>query len=229
MDIQKYIASGILEQYVIGNLSTAERKEVEQYALQYPEIKNELSAIEDALEKYAQANAVQPSPGLESKILEKIKDKKPVADNNKNQPVGKNGASIYKLIYRVAIAAFLAAVVWAISLNNKLSEKENELANLQTQYEELNADCSEQLKQKERTEQLFAFLKDRNTSEVEMKGTPQKAPDAVAVVFQNTTLKKSYLEVVDMPTVPADKQYQLWAIVDGGTCGYGRFRCSCHT
>ena len=222
MDIQKYIASGILEQYVIGDLSTAERKEVEQYASQYPEIKNEINAIEEAFEKYAEANAVQPSLGIEAKILEKINDKKTATVRDINDKKNK-GASIYKLIYRIAIAAFLAVIVWGISLYNKLSDKENELANLQTQYEELNTDCSEQLKEKERTEQLFAFLKDRNTSEVEMKGIPEKAPDAVAVVFQNTELKKSYLEVVDMPTVPTDKQYQLWAIVDGTPVDMGVF------
>ena len=223
MDIQKYITSGILEQYVFGNLSAVEQQEVEQYALQYPEIKNEINAIEDALEIYAKANAVQPSSGLEEEILKNIKDKKPIANNDINNPTENNGASIYKLIYRLAIAAFLAAIVWAIYLNNKLSEKENDLANLQMQYEELNTNCSEQLKQKERTEQLFAFLKDRNTSSVEMKGLPEKDPSNIAVVYQNTQIQKSYLEVINMPAVPTDKQYQLWAIVNGTPVDMGVF------
>ena len=223
MDIQKYIASGILEQYVLGHLSSAESREVEQLAIQYPEIKKEINDIEGALEKYAQLNAVQPSPGLEAKILKKIKDKKPATQNNKNALSNKDGASIYKLVYRLAIAAFLAAAVWAIYLNNELTDKENEIANLQNQYDVLSTNCSEKLKQKERTEQLFAFLKDRNTSSVEMKGIPEKAPDAVAIVFQNSELKASYLEVVNMPKVPTDKQYQLWAIVNGQPVDMGVF------
>ena len=223
MDIQKYIASGILEQYVLGSLSLTEQREVEQYAMQYPEIKNELKAIEEALEKYAQANAVQPSPGLEAKILDKINDNIPVAGHTANKATEKNGATIYKLIYRIAIAAFLGALVWGVYLNNKLSEKENELAQLQNRYDELNTNCSEQLKEKEETELLFAFLTDRNTDEVEMKGLPEKDPNTIAVIFQNPTLRKSYLEIVDMPAAPADRQYQLWAIVDGTPVDMGVF------
>ncbi|MEZ4934379.1 MAG: anti-sigma factor [Saprospiraceae bacterium] len=223
MDIQKYIASGILEQYVLGNLSPAESSGVEQYALQYPEIKKEIEAIEEAFEKYAQANAVQPSPDLELKILEKIKDKKNAVDKSDKITTDKKGGSIYTLLYRVAVAAFLGLALWAISLNNELKEKENQLTNLQTQYEELNTNCSEQLKEKEQTELLFAFLKDRNTSSVEMKGLPEKDPNNIAVVFQNNNLKKSYLEVINMPTVASDKQFQLWAIVDGTPVDMGVF------
>ena len=39
MDIKAYIASGILEQYVIGALSEKEMAEVEQMMLQYDEVK----------------------------------------------------------------------------------------------------------------------------------------------------------------------------------------------
>ncbi len=222
MDIQKYIASGILEQYVLGNLSAAESSGVEQYALQYPEIKQEIEAIEEAFEKYAMVNAVQPAPGLEAKILEKIKDKKTNTESSGDAAATK-GANIYKLVYRLSIAAFLGAIVWGISLNNKLSDKEDELVNLQTAYEQLDTNCSEQLKEKEKTEQLFAFLKDRNTNAVEMKGLPEKDPTNIAVVFQNTNLQKSYLEVINMPVVPTDKQYQLWAIVDGTPVDMGVF------
>ncbi|MEO1258433.1 MAG: anti-sigma factor [Bacteroidota bacterium] len=223
MDIQKYIASGILEQYVLGSLSPAEQREVEQLAMQYPEIKNELTAIEEALEKYAQANAVAPSPDLEAKILDRLNDKKITRKNTENKTGKKDGAKIYKLIYRIAVAAFLGALIWGIYLNNKLSDKENEIAQLQNQYEELNTNCTEQLKQKEETEILFAFLKDRNTDGVEMKGLPEKDPSHIAVVFQNANLEKSYLEVINMPQIPADRQFQLWAIVDGNPVDMGVF------
>lgn len=222
MDIQQYIASGILEQYVLGNLSAAESREVERHAGLYPEIKAEIAAIEQALEQYAKANAVQPSAGLESRILEKINQKTP-AGNKPGKPGSKLGFLSYTLLYRLAIVALLAALVWGISLHNKLKEANAGLAVLQTRYEELNTRCSEQLKQKERTEQLFAFLKDLGTRPVEMKGIPAKAPDALAIVFHNTNLQKSYLEVVNMPAVPSGKQYQLWAIVAGKPVDMGVF------
>ena len=38
MDVKEYIASGKLELYVAGALSTEENLEVQHYAIQYPEI-----------------------------------------------------------------------------------------------------------------------------------------------------------------------------------------------
>ncbi|HAI41988.1 MAG TPA: anti-sigma factor, partial [Maribacter sp.] len=39
MDVEKYIASGILELYVAGTLSEKENLEIANYAKVYPEIK----------------------------------------------------------------------------------------------------------------------------------------------------------------------------------------------
>jgi len=55
MDIQKYIQSGILEDYVLGLVSEKEALAIEQNIVQYPALKAELNQIEDALASYAQA------------------------------------------------------------------------------------------------------------------------------------------------------------------------------
>ena len=41
MDVQEYIASGILELYIAGILSDKENLEIANYAKEYPEIKAE--------------------------------------------------------------------------------------------------------------------------------------------------------------------------------------------
>jgi hypothetical protein len=60
MDISNYIASGVLELYVNGLLSEPEKREVEALAAQYPEIKQEIFHIEEALEAYAMAHRKTP-------------------------------------------------------------------------------------------------------------------------------------------------------------------------
>ena len=60
MDIKSYIESGILEQYVIGTLSPSEMAEVEKNINLYPEIANEIKAIEITLEAYARHQGVPP-------------------------------------------------------------------------------------------------------------------------------------------------------------------------
>ena len=46
MNSREYIESGILELYVFGKLSDEEIAEVNQMANQYPEVKEEITAIE---------------------------------------------------------------------------------------------------------------------------------------------------------------------------------------
>ena len=67
-----YIESGILELYVLGQLSAPQQEEVQAMAAQYPEIKQEIDAIELVMEQYAMQHAVRPAEGLEDKILKSI-------------------------------------------------------------------------------------------------------------------------------------------------------------
>ena len=49
---------------------------------------------------------------------------------------------------------------------------------------------------------------------VVLSGT-DKAPDAVAKIFWMKNTGQVYVDPTNLPQVPAGKQYQLWAIVDG--------------
>jgi anti-sigma-K factor RskA len=71
-NLKSYLESGILEQYVLGDLSIEERLEVEKNAVKYPEIKAELIEIESALLNYAISNAIKPSESLRNKVLNSL-------------------------------------------------------------------------------------------------------------------------------------------------------------
>ena len=47
MNIKEYISSGVLESYVLGELSAEERVDVEKKLLLYPELKKVLTLIEE--------------------------------------------------------------------------------------------------------------------------------------------------------------------------------------
>ena len=70
MDVEKYIASGILEQYVAGTLSEEENLEVEHYAIEYPKIQREIESIEMAVLEMTKA----ASPGLSPNSFDAIKN-----------------------------------------------------------------------------------------------------------------------------------------------------------
>ena len=72
MNSKEYIDSGILENYVMGTASDSEREEVEMMSAAHPDIRKEIDAISDALENYALAHAIKPSPVVKPLLMASI-------------------------------------------------------------------------------------------------------------------------------------------------------------
>lgn len=72
MNLKPYIESGILELYVLNSLSNDERRGVERMLAMYPELKQELDAIESALESYAKVASVKPPDYLKERIIDSL-------------------------------------------------------------------------------------------------------------------------------------------------------------
>lgn len=63
MDTHQYIASGVLEAYLLGLASEEEEHEVQQMKVLYPEISSALNDLEVAIETFCLESAVPPPPG----------------------------------------------------------------------------------------------------------------------------------------------------------------------
>ena len=72
MDVQKYIESGVLEQYCLGNLNEADQAYLIQMTMLYPEVKAELTAVELAFEDISDLTAVEPARNMKQDILAAI-------------------------------------------------------------------------------------------------------------------------------------------------------------
>ncbi|MES2730342.1 MAG: cupin domain-containing protein [Bacteroidota bacterium] len=72
-DIEKYISSGIIEEYCLGIVSLTEREEVESLCKRYPEIRAEVEAVNLALEQWAFHYQQAPAPDLKERIFTEIK------------------------------------------------------------------------------------------------------------------------------------------------------------
>jgi mannose-6-phosphate isomerase-like protein (cupin superfamily) len=68
MNVQKYIDSGVLEEYCLGLLNEGDQAFLIQMTMLYPEIKDELSAIDLAMERWAVSTAVQSGSGLKERV-----------------------------------------------------------------------------------------------------------------------------------------------------------------
>ncbi len=79
-----YIDSGILELYVLGFTSPEQSREVELLAADDPDIRIEITAIEEAMEALAMAHAIAPNPIVKPFLLatidytERLKNGEPV-------------------------------------------------------------------------------------------------------------------------------------------------------
>ncbi|MCB9273102.1 MAG: anti-sigma factor [Lewinellaceae bacterium] len=218
MDIKAYIASGILEQYVLGNLSPREEAEVEQYAGQYPEVRQEIDDIERTLEEYAMLNGKVPPPGVLTATLQRMHAEKMFA------PRAGRG-SRWRALAIVEGLLLLAAIAGLLLLSQKARQQQAAQARLLQQMDTLQQNCDSIQAYAGRLEDNIEFLKQPSTRQVIMRGTGL-APDAVATVFYNPELRQNLLSIGRMPSPPSDKQYQLWAIVAGQPVDMGVFDLS---
>jgi len=234
LNIEEYISSGVLELYAAGALTAAERAEVEQVAAQYPAVKQELVLITRTLDQYAQMHAVTPPPALKNKVLQAVfhAEANPAVNINAQPeiiagpepgariiPFGRSAnqaAASTAFKWVVAAALILLVLSNALSFyfyqNWKKSEESLQIAlNTQQQY----AQNMQQVQQKLALNQkILALMSDANTLRVELKGV-EKAPEARVTVYWHRLTKDVYLNVDNLPAPPANKQYQLWALVDG--------------
>lgn len=216
-DIKAYIESGILELYILGDVTPQEKLQVEDMALRHPAIKAELEEIERAMEKYATDNAVEPPGYLRDRVLNslvtnladdstfderKIKQQDNVAPLAVHKPV-----DFYKYALAACLALLLASIIAIISLYNRLQHSNTLLAALQVNNQQFANRVNLMDKQ------LHVF-RDASFKFMTLKGT-SRAPKAELTVAWSPVKHKVMIDMGTMKMPANDKahQYQLWAIV----------------
>lgn len=235
MRIEEYIASGILENYLLGVVSPQEKQEVECMSHIYPEIKQELNALEFAIEKYLLAQEIPVSDDLWSTIEAKLEDRNVDQSSSNDEKEAKiveivsiNRPSRMTTLFMVAsIAAILIIGFFFVqtsnTLNSKLNNKESQLASIQNEMQGLKEENNGVLDKLNYEKELVAFLSDPDMKSIMMKGMSPKDANANSQVCWNSKSKKVMLCIGELPANPEDKQYQLWAMVDGKPIDLGVF------
>jgi hypothetical protein len=89
--IQEYIASGIIESYVLGLASPEEIAQMEGLLPLHPELREALSDFGYQLELFALENEVPPPPGVREKILDRIREMPVKRGYRRDGKSGRNG------------------------------------------------------------------------------------------------------------------------------------------
>jgi len=205
VNLKEYIASGIIESYVMGLASESERAEFEQMCAQHPELVAERRKFEESLETYASEQAARPPREVKAKILKAIIT---MESSTKPRSIG-----LLRFVAAAAVILLLGMVVlyYQINQQNKdLTSANKELTDRATQDE----GAIDKIKIEEKSV--------GNAIVVNMVGT-KIAPKSSANVYWDSTNSSVYLVVKNMPQLPSDKQYQLWALIDNKQKNLGVF------
>jgi len=210
VNVKEYISSGIIESYVMGMATDVERHEFEAVCAQYPEIAEARNAFELALEEQLLTSTSQPPVHLKQLIEGKVLSTAVDIDVANVEPdeIQVRRIGPWKWLAAASIILLAATAFWAITTNNKYIELQAAHNNLQNQLQQSTA-------QLDTLKQEASLLQKPGIMMATMKGTSD--PGIYATIYWDTTSanKDVYLMVNNLPETTSDKQYQLWALLNG--------------
>lgn len=191
---------------MLGLASAEERREFEQMCLQYPEVLQARTAFELSLEKQAMENAIAPPADLKNKILSEL--------GSSGKVVSMQSSSVKSMTWiKYAAAACFVLLAGSIYYNISLSNKNKVL---QSNYDNTVAKLNDM-------ENDMSVITGRESIKMtSLKGT-DISPQSYTTVFWDTTSHDVYLLVNNLPAPASDKQYQLWAFINGQPVDLGYF------
>ncbi|RYE35722.1 MAG: anti-sigma factor [Sphingobacteriaceae bacterium] len=143
-DIKLYIESGILELYVLDDLTPEEKLEVENMASIYPDIQKELNEISEAMELLAEEHAIEPREDLRAIVLNQLLTndttktgfvQKPIntADNKIIPLKTASSNQFYQYALAACVALLLVSLISLFNVYNHLQDSRQQLVALQAQ------------------------------------------------------------------------------------------------
>ncbi|MBK9254516.1 MAG: anti-sigma factor [Saprospiraceae bacterium] len=209
MNVKEYISSGILELYVLGQLSPEEEREVEIMISQYTEVQREIYEISIGLEKYGQLSAIKAPDAITNKLFNNLpaKNTSVGTQNSNSKSSDKTSGTGYNfLTVLFAVTSVLGIIMYFMQGAEHKSEIE--------QYKKSVALC-DSIQQVSQTQ--FALLKqinDPNNKIIDLTPTPGFQGIAV-YLHHNAADRKNFLQLISLPEITSAQAFQLWSLKPG--------------
>ena len=206
MEVDEYIASGILEMYVAGLLTEDENLEVRQHAAEHAKINDEILAIEAAVLELTRILAPEY---VHRKGFDDIKARIGEQDDVIVVKLPTEETSSWNRYIGWAAALLLGVgLVWFYVQNTRLK---SEVRMATEQNEVLEQQIFEARGSLENTEQLLESLRDRNVTVVALGGQ-EVSPDSYAKAYWNKEENKVLIDAQGLPEPPEGMVYQVWSL-----------------
>ena len=218
MNIKEYIESGIIETCVLGLGSEAECREFEALCIRFPEIDMARSVFEQVLEEQLMKKAIVPPSYLKEKIFSslKIPDSNGIGNKKTVHQMPDRLTRLWKYVAAACIVLLAGTVYWASSFKNKYQEliKNNN-----------NIDIANRRDHSNHFDAIIALnsIVQRPTVKWSTMIEPANASHCMAHIYWDSISKNTFLLVGNIPNPLSDKQFQLWATLNGQAVNLGIF------
>lgn len=207
MNIKEYISSGILELYVLGQLSPEEEREVEALQEQHEEIRREIYEISLGMEKYAQLSGITPPANAESRLFDHLPEKMLKTQNTGKENKTNTGSGGWKLFSVLfGITSILGFILYF--------QQKTDYKIIQKKLEQQQKVCDSIADRQEIQYALLNQINNPGNKIIHLTPTPS-FEGVVVYLHHNTTNKKNFLQLVNLPDITQDQAYQLWSLKEG--------------
>ena len=213
-------------------------------AAQHEEVRAEIQRIEETYEALAYQLPVTPRATLKDDILNRLAPlegdssdaAQPIPTHQVRPSQGSDPSALRQpesqrkqrslLPFQLGIAASLlialAAAAAALYFRSQWQETEQELRETIAQNQEVASQYETASERVQRLENDLSIVASSDYQQIALSGT-DVSPNSSARVYWNPSASQVYLNSGNLPVPPEDKQYQLWAIVDGTPVSAGVF------
>jgi hypothetical protein len=232
VDINEYIASGILESVTLGLASPQEVQEVACLSKIYPEIQAEFIRVQKRCEEMMLESAQAPDPSVRASLLKTIAE-----TPQEKAPGKKEDAKIIALnadpevqgvspMWKMMAAASLILTIgigalWFLS-NREVKRLDNIMASMEKDQLKNEQILQAMIVEKDHLQTVQEVLAAESLRTVKMTGTAME-PEAAVKVMWSKDMKKAVMHAEKITPPPANMQYQLWVIADGKPVSIGLF------
>jgi hypothetical protein len=168
------------------------------------------------LGKQAFDHAITPTSTIKDKVMKGIRNQESSETETKiiRMDTGTRNNGWLRFVAAASIILLLISAWFVYDQRSETKALRQQVEGFQVRIDSMNA-VNEGLSKD------MDMINDPNVAVVSMVGT-QKSPSS-ADVYWDSTSSNVFLVVKNMPALPSDKQYQLWAFIDGKPLDLGLF------
>ena len=209
MNREYIVKEGLLEAYFLGELSSTQEQEVFEILQSDSELMKQYKDLEKNMEKLAFENAVTPPNKVKAALLNKISNNDIEETTNKKKVVSLTYKRYFAVAASIAVIFMTASLVLLFQLNDANTTLKSTISKQETLIDSINLITKNTLQK----ENWIAYVDDPKTERHLLQGN-DLAPEAAVLNYVNHEQQSVLISLHNLPKLK-DKDYQMWADVDG--------------